>query len=134
MRDDENYIIDLCDAVLKEKASRQHRFGFLLGDSGRKLPVDAYYSKLNIVIEFHEKQHSEVVSFFDRRPTVSGVSRGEQRRIYDQRRREILPEHGIALVELSIAEFPHTGRRRLLRRSDEEREIILNKLRNYMRP
>ena len=46
---DEDYVIDLCDEVLKEKALRQHCFDFLRGDSrkggkpGRKLPVDAYY-------------------------------------------------------------------------------------------
>src|SRR5690554_4922906 len=38
---DEAYILDLCDSVLKQKGLRQHRFDFLRGDSGVKLPVDA---------------------------------------------------------------------------------------------
>lgn len=69
---DETYIIDLCDEVLGLKASRGHRFEFLRGDPGKNgrracLPVDAYYAELNLVVEYHERQHSEPVSFFDRR-------------------------------------------------------------------
>ena len=102
---DESYVIDLCDEVLKMKASRQHKFDFLVGDTGYRLPVDAYYESLNLVIEYHERQHTEAVAFFDNKPTVSGVSRGEQRKIYDQRRAEILPKHGIKLVIISYRDF-----------------------------
>jgi hypothetical protein len=129
MREDERYIINLCDSILSKKAIRQHRFDFLKGDSGRKLPVDAYYPDLNLVIEFHEIQHTEAVPFFDRKATVSDVPRGEQRRIYDQRRREILPRHGIILIEFSVTDFPHKSRKKLLRILKEDREIIRNKLR-----
>jgi hypothetical protein len=134
MRADENYIIDLCDTVLKEKACRQHRFEFLKGDSGRRLPVDAYYCKFGVVVEFHERQHSEAVKIFDRKPTISGVSRGEQRKIYDQRRREILPKYEIVLVEFSVHEFPHDSRKRLLRKSGEDKKIIMERLRDYVKP
>lgn len=79
---DEAWIIDLCDAVLGQKALRQHRFPFLLGDPNRRgrkahLPVDAFYPDLKLVIEYHECQHSKPVRFLDRRPTVSGVPRGQ---------------------------------------------------------
>lgn len=126
MRDDEKYIIDLCDEILGANAFRQHRFDFLCGDKGHKLPVDAYYPELNLVIEFHERQHSEAVSFFDKKTTVSGVLRGEQRKIYDQHRRDVLPIHGIKLVEFHVYEFP-TSKRRLLR-SEKDKEIIISKL------
>ena len=102
---DEHYVIDLCDEVLGQTASRQHRFPFLLGDSGTPLPVDAYYKDLNLVIEYYECQHTETVTFFDRRQTVSGVSRGEQRKIYDERRRTELPKYGISLVVISWSDF-----------------------------
>lgn len=105
---DESYVIDLCDEVLKQKAIRQHRFYFLRGDAGTRLPVDAYYPKLNLVIEFRERQHTEEVKFFDRKQTVSGIGRGEQRKLYDQRRRDILPKHGIKLIELGYDDFEHT--------------------------
>lgn len=82
---DEAWIVDLCDSVLSKTALRQHRFPFLVGDAGKSgrntpLPVDAYYPELALVVEYHEPQHSKPVGFFDSRPTVSGVARGEQRR------------------------------------------------------
>lgn len=53
---DESYVLDICDKVLCKESSRQHRFNFLLGDGERKvkLPVDAYYKKLNIIVEYRE--------------------------------------------------------------------------------
>lgn len=114
---DEFYVIDLCDEVLGAKASRQHKFDFLRGDGtpGRQLPVDAYYPELNLVVEYRERQHTESVALFDRKATVSGVSRGEQRRIYDKRRRDVLPKHGIRLVEISYSDLKHDSRKRLVR-------------------
>lgn len=123
---DEFYVIDLCDEVLGLKASRQHTFDFLRGDGtpGKRLPVDAYYPELNLVVEYRERQHTESVAFFDRRTTVSGVSRGEQRRIYDQRRRDILPKHGIRLVEISYADLKHDSRKRLVRDRRNDLAVI----------
>ena len=109
---DEAYVIDLCDEALRLKARRQHSFDFLVGDSGkngqrRKLPVDAYYESLLLVIEYRERQHTEEVRHFDKPDvmTISGVNRGEQRKIYDQRRREELPKHGMKLIEISYTDF-----------------------------
>ena len=112
---DEAYVIDLCDEVLKLKGSRQHKFDFLKGDAGTKLPVDVYYPSLNLVVEYRERQHTEPVKLFDKRQTVSGVSRGEQRKIYDQRRRDVLPEHGIKLVEIGYDDFKHSSAKRIIR-------------------
>ena len=105
---DEYYIIGLCNEALGLEAEQQYRFPFLLGDSGTPLPVDAYYPSLNLVIEYYERQHTESVKLFDQRMTVSGVSRGEQRRIYDERRRTELPKHGIKLVVMSYTDFGDT--------------------------
>ena len=127
---DERYIIDLCDEVLKLKALRQYRFDFLRGDSGTKLPVDAYYPALSLVIEYRERQHTEEVKFFDRRQTVSGVGRGEQRRIYDQKRRDLLPQNGISLVEFDYSEFEHSRSKKLLRIKEKDLRIIISKLNN----
>ena len=55
----------------------------------------------------------------DRRLTVSGCLRGEQRRRYDERRRVVLPLHGIRLVELDYSMFAHDGRKRLRRSISE---------------
>ena len=122
---DESYVIDLCDEILRSTASRQHRFDFLVGDTGVKLPVDAYYERLKLVIEYHEKQHSEAVSFFDNKQTVSGVSRGEQRKIYDQRRKDVLPKHGIKLLVISYNDF---GTSKKLIRNRAEDVLVIKRL------
>lgn len=127
---DESYVIDLCDEVLGLKALRQYRFPFLLGDTGKALPVDAYYKEKNLVVEYCERQHSEAVPFFDRRKTVSGVIRGEQRKIYDKRRREILPQHHIKLVNISYSDFEYDSRKRIIRNHSHDIEIVRVKLKN----
>ena len=93
---------------------------FLLGDPGKRgirraLPVDAFYDEFKLVIEYFERQHAERVAFWDSKPTVSGCSRGEQRRKYDERRRLILPHHGIQLIELKFCMFEHGTSKRLRR-------------------
>ncbi len=106
---DESYVVDLCDNVLGMKAERNYnKFPWLVGDTGRRLPVDAYYPARRLVVEYHETQHTRPAPFFDRRMTASGCTRGEQRRRYDERRRVELPKHGITLVEIDWSLFgPH---------------------------
>lgn len=129
---DESYVIDLCDEVLGLKAKRQHHFPFLLGDSGRSLPVDAYYEGLKLVVEYCERQHSEPVPFFDRRMTVSGVGRGEQRRIYDERRKEILPLHDICLISILYSDFEYDSKKRIVRNYEHDKQIVRKKLEDYI--
>ena len=128
---DEHYVIGLCNEVLKRKALQQHCFEFLLGDTGRKLPVDAYYEDLNLVIEYYESQHTESTPLFDNKKTVSGVSRGEQRRLYDERRRTELPKHGIKLIILRYSDFGTTKR---LKRDNREHdiEVVRKKLAEFI--
>ena len=127
---DEYYVIDLCDEVLSMKALRQHRFPFLLGDSGRPLPVDSYYESLSLVVEYCESQHTEAVPFFDKKETVSGVSRGVQRRIYDERRDTILPQHGIRVVRIHYSDF---GTSKKLRRNKEhDKAVVSSILKDYI--
>lgn len=136
---DETYIVNLCDDVLGLKASRQHRFPFLLGDLTKRgtrvrLPVDAYYSELDLVVEYHERQHSEPAPFFDRRIVASGITRGEQRRRYDLRRREVLPTEKISLVVFSYQEFEHDASKRLRCRVTLDREVVRLRLQGYLDP
>jgi hypothetical protein len=128
MPKDEAYIVDLCDAVLGRKAQRQHRFEFLTGDTGRTLPVDAYYFDLKLVIEYLERQHSEGVAFWDEKATASGIPRGKQRALYDQRRRETLPRYGISIIELACSDFECNGSKRLLRNRSNDLAVIQKKL------
>lgn len=112
-RQDQHYVTDLCDAILGLAASREHRFAWLLGDvspkTGRqvRLPVDAYWESLRLVMEFQEEQHSQSVKLFDKPDvlTVSGVHRGEQRRLYDERKAQLIPANGLRLVVIHKDQF-----------------------------
>lgn len=114
---DEHYVLDLCDELLDMSGIRQARFDWLRGDPtprlprGVKLPVDGYWPDLDLVVEFQEEQHAQPTAFFDRRHTVSGVGRGEQRRLYDERKRTLIPEHGLKLVVIEKSAFTLKARR-----------------------
>ncbi|WP_125778010.1 hypothetical protein [Antribacter gilvus] len=136
---DEHYVLDLCDDVLGTAGIRQHRFDWLRGDpsptTGRQvaLPVDAYWPALGLVVEFYEKQHSEAVAFFDKpdRLTVSGVHRGEQRALYDQRRRDLIPQHGLTLTVIVADEFT-TRRGKILRDPERDRAVVARRLETFL--
>ncbi len=137
---DECYVLDLCDQVLGVISSRQHRFAFLLGDpagkgTGRKLPVDSYYEDLKLVVEYCERQHTESITFFDKpnRMTVSGVHRGEQRKIYDERRRQVLPKHEITLIEIAYSDFEYDKQKRIIRNKDFDENVVRQKLENFLK-
>ena len=127
---DEYYVIDLCDEVLGQKASRQHTFDFLRGDTGRKLPVDAYYEGLNLVVEYYERQHTESVKLFDNKMTKSGVPRSVQRRIYDERRKAVLPQHGIQVTVISFHDFGKS--KRLKRNKESDLDVVKKLLKEYV--
>jgi hypothetical protein len=132
---DEHYVIDLMDKIIGTEAIRQHTFDFLRGDAtdgrqGKKLPVDSYYPELKLVVEYREVQHIKPVRFFDKpdKMTVSGVHRGEQRRIYDERRMKLIPENGLALLEIPYSIFNCDSQDRIIR--DAESDLI--KLKQYI--
>jgi hypothetical protein len=137
---DEQYILDLCDNLLGVESRRQHRFDFLRGDAGpsggkgQRLPVDAYYPSLNLVIECRERQHSEKVPHFDERPTLSGMSRGEQRKKYDELREKRLAEKRIDLVKLDYSQFEHDSRKRLRRNIAADEGVLREKLARFAPP
>lgn len=132
---DEFFILDLCDVILKKKASRQHKFGFILGDLHKdgetrtRLPLDAYYADLNLVIEFLEKQHAEGADVLEKptKVTVSGVGRVEQRKIYDRRKRQALKEKDIKLIDIDYSMFECDEQEKIIRNT-EAVKIILSKL------
>jgi very-short-patch-repair endonuclease len=97
-----------------------------------RLAVDAYYPKHKLVIEFNERQHDEAVKFFDKpdRITASGVHRGEQRKIYDNRRAELLPKNGIKLIVLRYDQFLHNSNRKLRRIPTDDLQTIRDILQN----
>lgn len=130
---DEHYVLDLCDEALAATGLRQARFDWLRGDespsSGRsvRLPVDGYWPGYELVVEFQEKQHTESVPIFDRRATVSGIPRGEQRRLYDERKAVLIPARGLRLVVIHKSEF-EVRRDRIVRDHDRDAAIVRRRL------
>ncbi len=132
---DEAYVLALCDEVLGEQGSRQHRFDWLRGDAGAsgrrvRLPVDSFWPGHGLVVEYREMQHDLPVAHFDKphRMTISGVHRGQQRALYDARRDEQIPAHGLRLVVIKPAELACDGRGRLRRVPDHDLEVIRARL------
>lgn len=126
---DADYVIDLLDELIGQPAVREHCFEWLVGDPGRngarrKLPVDAYWPHLKFVIEYREDQHYVPTPIMDRRDTISGVPRGEQRRLYDQRRDELIPANGLRLLVIRPHELRVARRDRLLRDRAGDLELL----------
>ena len=69
------------------------------------------------------RQHTSAVPFFDKRITACGLTRDEQRRDYDQRRREMIPHHGLSLIILDYRQFDVDSQGRIRRGRDEEARI-----------
>jgi hypothetical protein len=61
--------------------------------------------------------------------TISGVHRGVQRALYDVRRDQEMPRHGIKLVILKPSDLVSGSRGRLLRQRDADMSVIRGMLR-----
>ncbi|WNV85212.1 hypothetical protein [Umezawaea sp. Da 62-37] len=128
---DEAYVLDLCNEALGETAQRQARFDWLRGDSGndrpgRRLPVDGYWPRHRLVVEYRERQHDIPVPHFDKpdRLTVSGVHRGLQRALYDRRREDEIPAHGLRLVVIKPDDLDANAQGRLRRSHDGDLPLV----------
>ena len=125
---DEHYLVGLCNELIGEQASQQHKFGFLLGDyhkDGKKrtaLPIDAFYREANLAIEFKSDQTGFRPG--DNKITASGVTRTEQRKIYDARKRDVLKEEGIKLIEIQYGAFDASEDRKLTRNKEADLKVL----------
>lgn len=110
-KSDEHYVLKLCNEVLGSGCEQQRTFDWLLGLPSKKtglrapLPVDGYWEDRRLVVEYHEKQHSEAVPFFDDKVTASGHLRGEQRKLYDAQKATMIPEQGLTLLIIDYRDF-----------------------------
>lgn len=136
---DEYYVLDLCDELLKEKSIRQHTFDFLLGDFHRDgksrtaLPLDGFYPNKNLVIEYTEKQQSaDESSSNQNKMTISGVNRTEQRKIYKQRKKEVLRKKDINFIEIKFKDFEYDKELKIIRDEEKNKAILLRLLDKYL--
>lgn len=124
---DEYYLVNLCDELLKETASRKHTFDTLVGrlhkrGKGRtKLPLDAYYEGLKLAIEFFEKRETE-----------ESDEREAQRKFYDQRKKDVLKRKEINLIEINYALFECNEDDRLIRDKEKDCKVLKGILKNFL--
>tara|TARA_B110001454_G_C12638055_1_gene399968 strand:+ start:331 stop:1041 length:711 start_codon:yes stop_codon:yes gene_type:complete len=124
---DEFYLVNLCDELLKEKASRKHTFDTLVGrlhkkGKGRsKLPLDAYYENLKLAIEFFEKKE-----------TNESVEREAQRKFYDQRKKEVLQKKEIKLIDVNYALFECNEHDKLIRDKAKDIKVLQDLLKDFI--
>lgn len=132
---DEIYVLDLIAEIIDENYKGQMKFDTLLGDPGksgqrRKLPVDAYFSEVNLIVEYREKQHSQPVNIMDRRMTISGVHRGEQRKFYDLRKEKWAEDNKKKFLSISYTDLVHRTNGRLKRSIEEDGILLKNLIQN----
>lgn len=137
---DEFYIVDLCDQLLSEKASRKHTFSNLLGDMHKrgktrtKLPIAAYYEIANLAIEFVEKPNNSAAYLAKLEAiTSTGISRAEQIIKYNKRRREVLEKKEINLIEVDYASFECDDQKNLIRNKDADLSLLKKILKQYLK-
>lgn len=124
---DEFYLVNLCDELLKEKASRKHTFDTLVGrlhkkgKTRTKLPLDAYYENLKLVIEFFEKNNTEETD-----------ERAAQRKFYDQRKKDVLKKKEISLIDINYALFECDEKDRLVRDKAKDSKVLKHLLKGFM--
>lgn len=137
---DEFYVLNLCDELLKEKASRKHTFPFLLGDMHRKgktrtkLPLAAFYEEVNLVIEFLDKKNKTEQQLKKLNViTVSGITRAEQIIRYNKRRRDVLQKKNINLIEIDYSLFECDNKKNLNREKDKDVRLLKKILTQYIK-
>ncbi|PJJ42956.1 hypothetical protein ATK23_0116 [Glutamicibacter mysorens] len=126
---DEHYVMELCAEVLGMSCAGQQTFDWLRGEpslkSGKRkaLPVDGYFEALGLVVEYHERQHSEPVPFFDNKVTSAGMLRGAQRKLYDARKAALIQQHGLTLLVVDYRDFCHK-KGKIVRDAPRDRQIV----------
>lgn len=135
-REDQRYVTELL-AELLGPPEVEKRYDWARGDSrdpsrvGVMLPFDAVWEERRLIVEIDERQHGEAVAFFDKpdRLTVSGVHRGEQRKLYDERKVRLAREQGYTVVRVPTSALARLGRRVAHDRQNDKR-VLRELLRN----
>lgn len=127
------YVLRLVDELLGVVGERERTFEWLRGEVGRRgtracLPVDWYSSKLALVVEVNEQQHSAPVAFWDAKVGAGGRLRRELRPLYDARRAELIPKHGLSLVVIRLDELACSPAGKLRRNRQHDVEVIRARL------
>lgn len=130
---DEKYVLDLISKILDCPYEWQKTFSDLIGDADRKgrvkkLAVDGYFESVNLIVEYRERQHFEAIPFMDRRLTISGVPRGVQRRIYDDRKEKWATTNGHRFLSVNYNELELKKGKRLKRNETNDIMVLQCKI------
>jgi hypothetical protein len=129
---DEFYLVNICDELLEQKASRKHTFDTLVGNlhkkgKGRtKLPLDAYYKDLKLVIEFFEKEKDE--STLDE----TAKARIAQIKYYDQIKKKSILKKEMRLMPIKYASFECDEDGKLIRNIENDTMILKGMLKDFI--
>lgn len=129
---DENYLLNLCDELLDKKASRKHTFDTLVGNlhkrgKGRtKLPLDAYYQELKLVIEFFQKEKN-----------FEDLDEKEQARItqikyYDELKKEAVLNKKFRYMKINFAQFQCNENDKLIRNTENDIIVLKQILKDFL--
>lgn len=142
---DVNYVIDLCDEIIGENANRHKRFWFLLGELHKdektrtRLPISAFYESLNLVVDFREvyvpnkdAEVKHVEKDEDSKYVAGGLSRSELRKIYEQRKADLIPKHKINYVVISNTDFTCDKQNKIIRNKESDIKVISEILKEYI--
>jgi len=129
---DEYYLVNLCDELLQQKASRKHTFDTLVGNlhkrgKGRtKLPLDAYYENLKLVLEFFRK--NEITEELDEEEKA----RKAQIKYYNQLKKKAILTKKLRLVEINYASFECDAENKLVKNSESDRSVLKGILKDFL--
>ena len=130
---DEFYLVNLCDELLEQKASRKHTFDTLVGNlhkrgKGRsKLPLDAYYADLKLVVEFFRKDED-----FDE------LDKKEQARMiqikrYNELKKKAILKKDLRLIEINYTSFECDETNKLIRNTEDDKLILRGVLKDFLK-
>ncbi|WP_162819720.1 hypothetical protein [Kordia sp. SMS9] len=129
---DENYLLDVCDELLAQKASRKHTFDTLVGNlhkrgKGRtKLPLDAYYKDSKLVIEFFQKEKN-----------FEDLDEKEQARVtqikyYDELKKEAVLNKRFRYMKINFAQFECDENGKLIRNTENDTTVLKEMLKDFL--
>lgn len=127
---DEFYLVTLCDELLEQKASRKHKFDTVVGNlhkrgKGRtKLPLDAYYKDLKLVIEFFRK-NDDVLD-------ESEQARITQIKRYGALKKKAILKKNLRLIEINYASFKHDETNKLIRNTAHDMLVLKDLLKDFL--
>lgn len=129
---DEFYLVNLCDELLQQEASRKHTFNTLVGSQhkrgkGRtKLPLAAYYEDLKLVIEF--LRHDQDFDALDKKAQARII----QIKRYHQLKKKAVLQKNLLFIEINYDAFTCDDTNKLTRNIAQDKLVLKGYLKNFL--